>query len=154
MQAGGFAAIVLDLCRHRTRRHARRDPLASWFRFRQAADSSRCCLIVLGKASYAQSSTALVLECAPAHAQTVGWNTTPVGFSLFAARARSFGHLSLRVHADHRPPQWSAGLPHGNRTGAHERRNSTHVCTSASFRTGIAASEAGLEGKVGRRTAR
>ena len=64
LQAGGFAAIVLDLADEAIE-HGRRIPLATWFRFRQAADRTRCSLIVLGKASYAQSSAALVLECLP-----------------------------------------------------------------------------------------
>jgi hypothetical protein len=68
---GGFAAIVLDLG-DTAPEHGSRIPLASWFRFRQAADSSRCCLIVLGKSGYAQSSAAVVLECAPARTQTAG----------------------------------------------------------------------------------
>jgi hypothetical protein len=64
LQAGGFAAIVLDLADEAIA-HGRRIPLATWFRFRQAADRTRCSLVVLGKASYAQSSAALVLECHP-----------------------------------------------------------------------------------------
>ena len=64
LQAGGFASIVLDLA-DESIEHGRRIPLATWFRFRQAADRTRCSLIVLGKASYAQSSAALVLECRP-----------------------------------------------------------------------------------------
>ena len=38
LQAGGFAAIVLDLG-DTAAEHARRIPLATWFRFRQAADA-------------------------------------------------------------------------------------------------------------------
>jgi hypothetical protein len=64
LQAGGFAAIVLDLADEAIE-HGRRIPLATWFRFRQAADRTRCSLIVLGKAPYAQSSAAVVLECQP-----------------------------------------------------------------------------------------
>jgi hypothetical protein len=62
LQAGGFTAIVLDLAAEAIE-HGRRIPLATWFRFRQAADRTRCSLIVLGKAAYAQSSAAVVLEC-------------------------------------------------------------------------------------------
>lgn len=62
LQAGGFAAIVLDLADEAIE-HGRRIPLATWFRFRQAADRTRSSLVVLGKTSYAQSSAALVLEC-------------------------------------------------------------------------------------------
>jgi len=62
LQAGGFAAIVLDLG-STAREDASRIPLATWFRFRQAADRARCSLVVLGRASVAQSSAAVVLEC-------------------------------------------------------------------------------------------
>ncbi len=62
LQAGGFAAIVLDLGEE-SPEHGRRIPLATWFRFRQAADRTRSSVIVLGKTSYAQSSAAVVLEC-------------------------------------------------------------------------------------------
>ena len=61
---GHAAAIVLDLADEAIE-HGRRIPLATWFRFRQAADRTRCSLIVLGKAPYAQSSAAVVLECQP-----------------------------------------------------------------------------------------
>jgi hypothetical protein len=64
LQAGGFAAIVLDLADEAIE-HGRRIPLATWFRFRQTAERTRCSLIVLGKAAYAQSSAALVLDCKP-----------------------------------------------------------------------------------------
>jgi hypothetical protein len=63
LQAGGFAALVLDLG-SMDPTHGMRIPLASWFRFRQAADSSRCSLVVLSRASYAQSSAAVVVDCA------------------------------------------------------------------------------------------
>lgn len=59
LQAGGFAAIVLDLG-DTAAEHARRIPLATWFRFRQAADRARTCLVVVTQASCAQSSAALV----------------------------------------------------------------------------------------------
>jgi hypothetical protein len=64
LQAGGFASIVLDLG-EMDPQQGMRIPLATWFRFRQAADRSRCSLVVLGRASYAQSSAAVVLEASP-----------------------------------------------------------------------------------------
>jgi hypothetical protein len=64
LQAGGFAAIVLDMGDTAVE-HGRRIPLATWYRFRQAADQSRSCLLVLGSVAYAQSSADVVLECAP-----------------------------------------------------------------------------------------
>lgn len=71
LQAGGFAAIVLDLA-STAPEHASRIPLATWFRFRQAAARTRCSLVVLGRAACAQSSAAAVLECAPRSARDKG----------------------------------------------------------------------------------
>ena len=72
LQAGGFAAIVLDMA-DIAAEHGSRIPLATWYRFRHAAEQSRCCLVVLGSDAYAQSSAEIVLECAPREAsgQTV-----------------------------------------------------------------------------------
>jgi len=63
LQAGGFAALVLDLGNTEPE-HGCRIPLATWFRFRQAADRTRCSLVVLAREPFAQSSAAVVLECA------------------------------------------------------------------------------------------
>jgi len=71
LQAGGFAAIVLDLG-STAREHGNRIPVATWFRFRQAADRCRCSLVVLGTAAYAQSGAAVVLECARGQARIAG----------------------------------------------------------------------------------
>jgi hypothetical protein len=74
LQAGGFSAIVLDLGLTAPE-HAIRIPLATWFRFRQTAHRTRCSLLVLGLEPLAQSSAAVVLECAqltvPSGGQTV-----------------------------------------------------------------------------------
>ena len=71
LQAGGFAAIVLDLG-STAREYGNRIPAATWFRFRQAADRCRCSLVVLGKAAYAQSGAAVVLECTRGQARIAG----------------------------------------------------------------------------------
>jgi hypothetical protein len=71
LQAGGFAAIVLDLG-STAREQGNRIPLATWFRFRQAADRARSSLVVLGRAAYAQSAAAVVLECRPARPIAAG----------------------------------------------------------------------------------
>jgi len=68
LQAGGFSALVLDLG-NTAPEHASRIPLATWFRYRQAADRTRCSLLVLGLDAFAQSSAAVVLECAPVVAE-------------------------------------------------------------------------------------
>ena len=86
LQAGGFAAIVLDLG-DTAPEHGSRIPLATWFRFRQAADRTRCCLVVLGQVAYAQSSAAVVLECAPCKPHAAG-GTVLNGFSFEVRRER------------------------------------------------------------------
>ena len=85
LQAGGFAAIVLDLA-GTTPEHARRIPLATWFRFRQAAARTRCSLVVLGQATGAQSSAAAVLECASLTAREKG-NAVLGGFTFSVRRS-------------------------------------------------------------------
>lgn len=108
LQAGGFAAIVLDLG-DIAPEHGRRIPLATWFRFRQAADRTRCSLLVLGMAAYAQSSAAVVLQCAPPRAQTVG-GTVLCGFTCSLQRGRErFLPISQGAR---KPPAstWSAAV--------------------------------------------
>ncbi|MGA7242757.1 MAG: ATPase domain-containing protein [Terracidiphilus sp.] len=86
LQAGGFAAIVLDLADEAVE-HCKRIPLTTWFRYRQAADRTRCSLIVLGKAPYAQSSAAVVLECLPERVDAASENVIR-GFRYNARRGR------------------------------------------------------------------
>jgi recombination protein RecA len=71
LQAGGFAAIVLDLG-DTAPEQGSRIPLTTWFRFRQAAERTQCSLLVLGKRTYAQSATAAVLECSAMRAEEAG----------------------------------------------------------------------------------
>jgi recombination protein RecA len=106
LQAGGFATIVLDLG-DMTPEHGCRIPLATWFRFRQAADRTRCCLVVLGQAAYAQSSAAVVLECAPCNPHTAG-GTVLNGFSFEVRRGRQ--RFTPAVQGARKPPAstWSA----------------------------------------------
>lgn len=85
LQAGGFAAIVMDLA-GMSPEHARRIPLATWFRFRQAAARTRCSLVVLGQAACAQSSAATVLACEPLSARDRG-NTVLDGFTFSVHRS-------------------------------------------------------------------
>lgn len=62
LQAGGFAALVLDLGSTSPKHAARIEP-ATWFRFRQAADRTRCSLLVLAEEPLTQSIAAVVLHC-------------------------------------------------------------------------------------------
>jgi recombination protein RecA len=127
LQAGGFAAIVLDLG-STAREQASRIPLATWFRFRQAADRTRASLVVLGQAAYAQSSAAVVLECAPFEVHTgvpndrslsLGWqaagDTVLRGFTAQIHRGRErFAPVQIGTnYAGRKPPvsTWSTNAP-------------------------------------------
>ena len=68
MNAGGFAAIVLDLGSVAPE-FATRIPLATWFRFRAVADSSRTSLLLLTQKPCARSSAAALLSVAPSCVQ-------------------------------------------------------------------------------------
>ncbi len=105
LQAGGFAAIVLDLGAT-AHEHGNRIPAATWFRFRQAADRSHCSLVVLGKAAYAQSSAAVVLECLHQRAISAG-EMVLLGFEYAVQRKREC-KASVEI-GSHKPPvsTWS-----------------------------------------------
>jgi len=106
LQSGGFASIVLDLA-DESIEHARRIPLATWFRYRQAADRTRCSLLVLGKAPFAQSSAAVVLECRQGDVDSAS-GTVIRNFSYIVQRQRErFSHITS---IDRKPPAstWTA----------------------------------------------
>jgi len=109
LQAGGFAAIVLDLGAT-AREHGNRIPAATWFRFRQAADHARSSLVVLGKTTYAESSAALVLECSRGQPQTAG-GTVLRGFGYTVERRRE--RWAPTANIPWKPPvsTWQAHAP-------------------------------------------
>jgi hypothetical protein len=109
LQSGGFASIVLDLG-ETAPEHGCRIPLATWFRFRQAADRTRCSLLVLGKAAYAQSSAALAVECVPMRALIAG-NAVLRGFTYELRRGRQ--RFTPGTMNGRKPPAsaWSATSP-------------------------------------------
>jgi recombination protein RecA len=116
LQAGGFAAIILDLG-NVAPKHGTRIPLATWFRFRQAADRTRCSLVVLGKASYAQSSAAAVLDCLPQSKESAG--ETVLRRFIYETRRRRDRFESISV-GTRKPPAstWSVNAPSERRRRA------------------------------------
>lgn len=109
LQAGGFAAIVLDLG-DTPREHGSLIPLATWFRYRQGAERSRASLVVLGQAPYAQSSAAVVLECAPLQAHIAGGTV----LRRFTAQARRGRERFAPVEIGAKKPiasTWTANAP-------------------------------------------
>ena len=61
LQAGGFSAIVLDLGSVAPE-HASRVPLATWFRYRAAAERTQASILLLTQHPCAKSSAGLVLH--------------------------------------------------------------------------------------------
>jgi len=109
LQAGGFSAIVLDLG-STPPAHARRIPLATWFRFRQAAMRAQCSLVVVGQTACAQSSAHLVLDCSRLRANVLG-GTVLNGFTCEARRERGTGSKPiLSISGQRKPPvsTWTA----------------------------------------------
>src|SRR6185437_14387002 len=62
LQAGGFGAIVLDMSDVLSQ-HTMRIPLATWYRFRLAAEQARSALVFLTQSPCASSCAALALYC-------------------------------------------------------------------------------------------
>jgi recombination protein RecA len=61
LQAGGFGAVVLDLG-SMAPEHVSRIPLATWFRYRAAAERTQTCVVLLTQYPCAKSSAELVLR--------------------------------------------------------------------------------------------
>jgi hypothetical protein len=121
LQAGGFAALVLDLG-NTAPEHGCQIPLATWFRFRQAADRTRCSLVVLGTVPFAQSSAAAVLECAATQVVT-GCETvlSSCCYELRTERQRFTPQpFAPRIMGLRKPPAstWSATSPWQREEGA------------------------------------
>ena len=62
LQTGGFAAIVLDMS-DVLPQHTMRIPLATWYRFRLAAEHARTALVFLTQSPCASSCATLALRC-------------------------------------------------------------------------------------------
>jgi hypothetical protein len=114
LQAGGFAALVLDLG-NTAPEHGCRIPLATWFRFRQAADRTRCSLVVLAQEPFAQSSAAVVLECAAKRvAQDCGTVLSGCCYQLRSGRQRfAPERFTAKIAEVRKPPMstWQAASP-------------------------------------------
>lgn len=78
MQAGGFAAIVLDMG-SLAPEHVSRIPLATWFRYRAAAERTQASVVLLTQYPCSKSSAGLVLGLESGSAVTEG-ETVLAGF--------------------------------------------------------------------------
>lgn len=73
LQTGGFSVVVLDMGDVKAE-HALRVPLASWYRFRLAAEQARTALVLLTRTPCAKSCASLVLRTQ--QPKTHPWSST------------------------------------------------------------------------------
>lgn len=104
LQAGGFGAIVLDMGGIAPE-YASRVPLATWFRYRAAAERTQTSILLLTQHACAKSSAAIVLHLQPGSAlreeKTV---FTGVEYRVEVARQR-FQTISSNIVPLRKPPQ-------------------------------------------------
>ncbi len=102
MQAGGFGALVLDLG-SLAPELVNRIPLATWFRFRSAADRTRSSVVLLTQHPCSQSSAEVVLRTQAAIPEE-GTVLTEVPFTVEIVRQR-FRATPSNVVVLRKPPQ-------------------------------------------------
>lgn len=109
MQAGGFGAVVLDLGSIPPQ-NANRIPLATWFRYRAAADRTRTSFLLLTRHPCAQSSAEVLLRTSVSMPEA-GMVMGRVPFTVELVRQRFRSETNLFTTSK-KPPQraaaWSA----------------------------------------------
>ena len=115
LQAGGFSAIVLDMGSI-TPEFASRVPLATWFRYRAAAERTQCSFVMLTQYPCAKSSAGAVLRLESA--EPIETETT-----VFAGlnnhlelTRRRFEHEESKIIPIRKPPQRENGAAWQSRT--------------------------------------
>lgn len=104
LQAGGFSAIVLDLGSIAPE-YASRVPLATWFRYRAAAERSQASILLLTQHACAKSSAGLVLRFEAGSAlRNEATVFTGAHYSVAVERER-FAPASTNVVPMRKPPQ-------------------------------------------------
>lgn len=104
LQAGGFSSIVLDMAGIAPE-HASRIPLATWFRYRAAAERTQASILLLAQHSCARSSGELLLRFSPVNDRS-GESTVSTGIEhrVEVARRR-FTQAPDNVVPMRKPPQ-------------------------------------------------
>ncbi len=98
LQAGGFGVVVLDLGGVAAEA-VWRIPMATWFRFRAAAERSQACLVLLTQYACARSSAELVLDMEPGAMLSEGRVMTGVAYGARVGRQRFVAVEAAKVVA-------------------------------------------------------
>jgi hypothetical protein len=107
LQAGGFAAIVLDMAGIEPE-CALRVPMATWFRYRAAAERTQASLVLLTQAPCAKSSVELLLQFQAGAARDEGTVFTGLEHRVEAERRR-FAAMPAAVVSIRKPPRRETG---------------------------------------------
>ncbi len=112
LQSGGFRVVVLDLA-STAPDQALRIPLATWFRFRRAAQESDVILLVLSQIACVRSSAACSLECSPGKLPNLTSTLAETALQVEVARQRAQPSIQpIQPGFGKKPPQrataWTA----------------------------------------------
>jgi recombination protein RecA len=133
LQAGGFSAIVLDMGSVAPE-FALRVPLATWFRYRAAAERTQACVLLLTQHACTKSSAGVVLTLRPDGCTTEGGTVlTGSAYRVEVARERfarvaefsrkppqsDYGSAQGDAHSIQREPYLSSGCPGSVRWQSH-----------------------------------
>ena len=117
LQAGGFSAIVLDMGSVAPE-FALRVPLATWYRYRAAAERTQACVVLLTQRACAKSSAGVVLTLATGGALSEGETVlTGAAYDVEIARER----FAKAAAFGRKPPQsdtsvrWQSHYPWAGR---------------------------------------
>jgi recombination protein RecA len=115
LQGGGFSAIVLDMCSIAPE-DALRVPLATWFRYRVAAERTQASFLLLTQHPCAKSSAELLLRLEPGGVHHEGSTVlNGIEHRLEVARRR-FTQIRTSVASLRKPPQSATSVNWCSRT--------------------------------------
>jgi hypothetical protein len=107
LQGGGFAAVVLDMG-SLAAEHVSRIPLATWFRYRAAAERTQSSVVLLTQYACAKSSAELVLRL-EAGGVVIQGKTVLKGFERRLEVSRQRFAAEAKVVTMRKPPHRAAG---------------------------------------------
>jgi hypothetical protein len=115
LQAGGFSAIVLDMAGIAPE-FASRIPLATWFRYRAAAERTQSSFVMLTQHPCAKSSAGAVLRLDHAEPAEAGATVFAGLNSHIELSRRRFEHEESKIVPIRKPPQREHGVDWQSRT--------------------------------------
>lgn len=104
LQAGGFSVVALDLASLRPE-YAARVPLATWFRYRAAAERTQASLLLLAQHSCAKSSGELLLRFEPGRVRDDEATVFTGSVYRLEVERRRFSQTPANVVPLRKPPQ-------------------------------------------------